>query len=62
MTACLVLSLIHSTGGGEDLEWSETLGRWAGDRIVICSPEQLGDWEMYSNIGDQCVLDLSNEL
>ncbi len=58
--ADLVLSLIHSTGcGGGDLKATDSKSRWAGDRIVICSPEQL-EIEEYTNVSDQNVDDLEN--
>ena len=48
----LVIHLIHSTvSGGFDLSSSVTSqGLWAGDRITICTPEQLGEFSSYKNV------------
>lgn len=52
--AGLVISLIHSTGGGGgDLDKSvSSQGMWAGDRIIICTEEQLDNFESYSDVSN----------
>ncbi len=48
----LIITLIHSTGGGGgDLPSDVDHGMWAGDRIVICTPQQIDDFPSYSDVG-----------
>ena len=54
---CLVIKLIFSTvnRGGDLPEDAISLGIWAGDRITICTAEQLEDFETFkdaSNVED----------
>ena len=50
----LLISLVHSTGsGGGDFPSSiASQGMWAGDRIMICTPEQLDDFERYRDVSN----------
>ena len=50
----LIINLIHSTGSGSgDLpDGVASQGKWAGDRIAICTPEQLDDFEEYRDVGN----------
>lgn len=49
--AGLVIYLIHSTR--RDLpDDVTTLGMWAGDRITICTPDQLEDFETYEDVSN----------
>ncbi len=48
----LIITLIHSTGcGGGDLPSDVDHGMWAGDRIVICTPQQIDDFPSYTDVG-----------
>ena len=52
--ADLIIKLTHSTGsGGGDLSDAVTSqGTWAGDRIVICTAEQLDNFQGYRDISN----------
>ena len=52
--AGLIITLTHSTecGGGDLPHGVTSQGRWAGDRIVICTAEQLDDFESYTDVSN----------
>lgn len=57
----LVISLIHSTVRDlGDLHPTVTSqGMWAGDRITICTPEQLDDFESYRDVSNASDVELA---
>ena len=49
----LLITLTHSTGSGSgDLPPTDSGGMWAGDRITICTREQLEDFEKYRDVSN----------
>lgn len=46
----LIIKLTYSTGSGSVPDSITSQGVWAGDRIVICTAEQLDDFESFKDV------------